>query len=138
MIISLLLTSICRPYISAINAFIEVYKSLINQTSHMFTQLIIMHKLPKHKLYILILILYVWLLCANCINKSFSSVLLKTFFTLKFVPIVETLDDVITNDKLLIGTQIEVLQEISDVLEEYRQPFSALIKRHHLYETKLN
>jgi len=57
----------------------------------------------KQHLISIYILLFVWILGLNILNKAFISLLLKTYFKVKPTLTVETLDDIVSNPDLLIA-----------------------------------
>ena len=79
-----------------------------------------------HK-WILICLFIIWLYSSLIISKSFTSLLLRTFFELKPIPIVNTLKDIRDNKDLKLTGHIGYLEtfsnenfNITDIIERMR------------------
>ena len=68
------------------------------------------------KRYCQITFITIWLICASILTKSFTSLLLNTYFNLKYEPLFETLDDLINNRDLNIILDVNNYQKIMDRL----------------------
>lgn len=59
--------------------------------------------MSRVKSVITLFLIFAWLELASLLSKSFSSVLLNTYFSLQSIPVVNTLRDVIDNKQLSIA-----------------------------------
>ena len=73
-----------------------------------------------------IFVLILWLLNALVLSKSFTGVLLESFFKVKTVPIVSSLQDIRDNKRLMIGGHHLYLSMFS---KSYKYNLSDIIKR---------
>jgi len=119
-------------------------KTFINQSNihlNRFRFCVINNK--KQHLISVYILLFVWILGLNILNKAFVSLLLKTFFKLKPTLTVETLDDIVSNPDLLIAGkdyihEIKLFKpEIYDILERRITKYEEMLGIGGLFERPL-
>ena len=104
-----LLITFIMKYIIAIKKSISelmliLIKTFINQSNiHLNRFRFCVMNNKKQYLISVYILLFVWILGLNILNKAFISLLLKTFFKVKPTLTVETLDDIVSNPDLFIS-----------------------------------
>ena len=111
-LISLIFQYIITYKISLYDSILTLIKTFINQSIdniNRFRFYEINNK--KQHLISVYILLFVWILGLNILNKAFISLLLKTFFKVKPTLTVDTLDDIVSNPGLQISGR-KTLEEI--------------------------
>ena len=111
-LIAFILKHIITYKISLFDSILYLLKNFINQSIdniNRFRFYEINNK--KQHLISVYILLFVWILGLNILNKAFISLVLKTFFKVKPTLIVETLEDIVSNPNLHIAGK-DFLHEI--------------------------
>ena len=84
-------------------------------------------------------VISIWLFSAFIITQLFCNDLLSAYINVKYVPIVNTLDDIV-NDKqmLVLSESIGTLEWLSSMESKYKNTLITLADRHRWYESRLN
>src|SRR5882724_9382945 len=82
---------------------IDIIKTMTNQSDVKLLKLINV-KYFNNQIYriLFITLISIWIICINIITKSFTSLLLKTYFKTTFVPIVDSLEDLVKHQDMFV------------------------------------
>ena len=73
----------------------------------------------KHYKFKLALLLIIWIICSLILTKSFTGLLLKTYYKEEFVPLINNLDEINEYPELLIAGRLKTIRKFENSLEKY-------------------
>ena len=82
-------------------------------------------------------VISLWLLCAFIITQLFCNYLLSAYINVRYVPIVNTLDDIVNNKQMFVLLDKNLIY-LSKTGTIYKTTLSTLANRHNEYTKKLN
>ena len=111
-------------------------KLLITQSDRILSNITFTNSVKDmSKRYCQIIFITIWLICATILTRSFTSLLLNTYFNLKYGPLFDSLEDLINNRDLNIVLDIENYEEIFSKFG-YDDILSEIIKRTKIYQKR--
>ena len=82
-------------------------------------------------------VISLWLLCAFIITQLFCNDLLSAYINVRYVPIVNTLDDIVNNKQMFVLSKMVRLKYLSKTLIKYKTTLNILADRLSYYELRL-
>ena len=92
----------------------------------------------KHNHFKFGFILVIWIICSFILTKSFTGLLLNSYYNEEFVPLINDLGDVYQNEKFSIAGRHEILQRFEHLIDNYSDYTPRnLLKRISKYESEV-
>ena len=129
MILSILIGFLIKQYNDMFDiqlAYLNIFKTLVHQGCNYFTNFQKLITIYSNR-YSIIIIILTWLFMASFITRSFSSLLLKTYFNIKSMPVVNTLQDVADNEHANIITDARTIAKL--LISNHTQQFHVVLKQ---------
>ena len=80
----------------------------------------------------------IWIICLFILTKSFAGLLLKTYSTDEFVPIVNNLDEIYEHEELAIAGRPKIMAQFKDIIDHYSGlKTSTMVNRMERYQREL-
>ena len=119
MALSLVINTLIMNYvtdncITLVNAFITIFRALIEQNDCKYIKTNC-RKGSKMFSSVFICQVVIWYFMSFTISKSFTGLLLKTFFNIKYIPVVNTLEEIRDKKELSIGGDFNYLSGVAKI-----------------------
>ena len=129
-IITFLLKYLTKTRLSAVDSCEAVIRFLIGQSNKRGTMSFV-NRLNKSLALSHTTLLVIWLLVSLVLNKSYTSLLLNTYFNVKTAPVVQSLEDIRHNKNLLIAGMHQYLSIINDRFLIYIEDILTRLNENH-------
>ena len=84
-----------------------------------------------------VLLIVIWSQSASILTKAFTGLLLNTYFNQKFIPIVETIQDIYSNKEISIAADSEIFKGYSRRIDVSNEMKTDILSRIIEFERKL-